>query len=207
MADRSRRLAAPAATPDTARSQDARARRAVGEPPAAEPALTPPGPLPSLARQLAQVIPPQPKPRTMTLSVGRRPVSRGPIRSSGGRPADSAASVAMEPRSAARTNAGQIRWPTDVMRMAQPSSPAIQRKCARCAMDDEEGAELKHEDNNSGSASLDTRQATRGADAAASRCRPACVRSSSRLRPRLQRLRLRADAEAGRAARAVQARA
>jgi hypothetical protein len=97
MADRCGTFAAPAATPDAVRSQDAPARRAAGEPPAAEPALTPPGPAPPLARQLTQVIWPQRKPGAVS-APGRLSASvTQAVGSSGGRPLDSATRVAMEP--------------------------------------------------------------------------------------------------------------
>ena len=98
MADLAGTLAAPAATPDTARSQDAGARRAAGEPLAAEPALTPPGPASPLARQLAQVIWPQRKPGAVS-APGRLPasVTQAVGSSGGGRRLDSATRIAMEP--------------------------------------------------------------------------------------------------------------
>jgi hypothetical protein len=48
-----------------------------------------------------------------------------------------------------------------VMRMVQPSGPAIQRKCAHCAMDDDEDTELKRKDDGGGSAGIDTAPAAR----------------------------------------------
>lgn len=94
-----------------------------------------------------------------------------------------------------------------VMRMTQPSGPAVQRTCAHCAMDDED-TELKRKDRGGGSAGLDTASAARVAQRGG-------VPMSPGLRAFFEpafghdfsAVRLHTDAEAGRAARAVQARA
>lgn len=228
MADRLRTRGSSAATPGTALSPDAGARRAAGEPLAVEPALTPPSPLPPLAQQLAQVIRTQRKPGAVS-TPGRLPASL----TQSARDADAYAfthyediffgagqSLAQRPVGAALRRKPAVSEPGDadereadsiadrVTGMAQPSGAAIQRKCASCAIDVTEDTDLLRKEHSGGSADLDTASAVRVAQRGGMPMSPG-LRAffEPALGHDFSAVRLHTDAEAGRAARAVQARA
>ena len=95
-----------------------------------------------------------------------------------------------------------------VMRMAQPSGPAIQRTCANCARDDED-TELKRKDHGGSSAGIDTASAARVAQRDGGKPMSPGLRAffEPAFGHDFSAVRLHTDAEAGRAARAVRARA
>jgi hypothetical protein len=95
-----------------------------------------------------------------------------------------------------------------VMRKAQPSGPAIQRMCAHCARDDED-TEFKRKDHGGSSAGIDTASAARVAQRDGGKPMSPGLRTffEPAFGHDFSAVRLHTDAEAGRAARAVRARA